>query len=262
MSAGCGGFGGGGFCFRDVDCSRDRDGNVLVLDPERATRAREDAKEAIGKACASSVRNQAADSLDRCLARLQIAYYLGDLESSTPSSSSAPGTAQPRTIFRVMGSLDDPFEAFARDDPCEAFARALQYSSADDLENALIKKEFVNRHTAACRRLFKKVGLDYETTRLSVLFDAFTAMVNRLPDQWLNWVRSILQQYCANLEIAPGSNLPRRLSDENFLLYPRVRFSLTGRRRAGGAQPNSNRHDRTLRKSRVFTQISNPAGRR
>ena len=64
-----------------------------------------------------------------------IAYYLGDLESSTPSSSSAPGTAQPRTIFRVMGSLDDPFEAFARDDPCEAFARALQYSSADDLEN-------------------------------------------------------------------------------------------------------------------------------
>ena len=103
-------------------------------------------------------------------------------------------------------------------------------------ENALIKKEFVNRHTAACRRLFKKVGLDYETTRLSVLFDAFTAMVNRLPDQWLNWVRSILQQYCANLEIAPGFILPRRLCDENFLPLPRVRFSSltakTGRGRA------------------------------
>ena len=192
-----------------------------------------------------------------------IAYYLGDLESSTPSSSSAPGTAQPRTIFRFVESLDDPFEAFARDDPREAFARALQYSSVDDLVNSVIKgnTSLDDRNTAAYRRLFKTVGPDFETTRLSVLFDAFTAMVNRLPDQWLNWLRSNLQQYCANLEIAAGSNLPRRLSDENFLPYPRVRFSsLTGRRRAGGAQPNSNRHDRTLRKSRVFTQISNPAG--
>jgi len=194
-----------------------------------------------------------------------IAYYLGDLESSTPSSSSAPGAAQPRIIFRVMGSLDDPFEAFARDDPREAFARALRYSSVDDLVNSVSKgnTSLYARNTAAYRRLFKTVGLDFETTRLSVLFDAFTAMVNRLPDQWLNWLRSNLQQDCANLEIAAGSNLPRRLSDENFLPYPRVRFSsLTGRRRAGGAQPNSNRHDRTLRKSRVFTQISNPAERR
>ena len=173
-----------------------------------------------------------------------IAYYLGDLESSTPSSSSAPGAAQPRIIFRVMGSLDDPFEAFARDDPREAFARALRYSSVDDLVNSVSKgnTSLYARNTAAYRRLFKTVGLDFETTRLSVLFDAFTAMVNRLPDQWLNWLRSNLQQDCANLEIAAGSNLPRRLSDENFLPYPRVRFSsLTGRRRAGGAQPNSNR---------------------
>ena len=196
-----------------------------------------------------------------------LAYYLGDLKSGTPSSSSAPGTAQPRIFFRLAGSLDDPFEAFPRDDLREALARALQYSSLDELvkgqSRGIRSITFFIRHTAACCRLFKKVGLDYETTRLTVLFDAFTAMVNRLPDQWLNWLRSNLQQDCANLEIAAGSNLPRRLSDENFLLYPRVRFSsLTGRRRAGGAQPNSNRHDRTLRKSRVFTQISNPAGRR
>jgi hypothetical protein len=87
-----------------------------------------------------------------------IAYYLDDLESSTPSSSSAPGAAQPRTIFRVMGSLDDPFEAFARDDPREAFARALQYSSVDDLVNAVIKEDtsIDDRHTAAYRRLFKR----------------------------------------------------------------------------------------------------------
>ena len=76
---------------------------------------------------------------------------------------------------------------------------------------------FHRRHDDACRRFFAKVGLDFDRTPPSVLFDAFITMVNQLPDQWLNWLRSHSREYCSDPEIAAGSNLPRGLTPDNFL---------------------------------------------
>ena len=108
--------------------------------------------------------------------------------------------------------------------PNEAYARALKYRSMDDYLDALIKQdtsEFVQEFNDAFRRLFAKVGLDFDGTPPNVLFDAFDAMVNELPDQWLNWLRSKLRQYRSNAEIAAGSYRPRRLSGDNFLYSER-----------------------------------------
>jgi hypothetical protein len=130
-------------------------------------------------------------SLDACvyLWRIVLAYYLGDLQSDA--------------------------------NPSEAHARALRYSSDRDFSDALFKNDFPElnkRYNRAYRKLFAKVGLDFNATPPNVLFDAFVTMVNQLPDQWLNWLRSDLRQWCPHAEIPAGSDIPRALSGHNFLV--------------------------------------------
>jgi hypothetical protein len=79
--------------------------------------------------------------------------------------------------------------------PGEAEARALKYPSKDDYFEALSKvmrkkdtkdiSELNQRFDDAYRRLFAKIGLDFDSTPPSVLFDGFVMMVNQLPEQWL-----------------------------------------------------------------------------
>jgi hypothetical protein len=110
--------------------------------------------------------------------------------------------------------------------PFEAQLRALNYESGADYLEALFKVKndsgtevMSDRFNDAYRRLFAKVELNFDDTPRNVLFDALVTMINELPDQWLNWLRSRLRQYCPNAEIAVGSNLPRRLSGDNMFLF-------------------------------------------
>jgi hypothetical protein len=120
--------------------------------------------------------------------RIVLAYYLGGLESD--------------------GEVDIS----------DALARALNYRSGHDLFKAT-DTEICERLNDAYRRLFAKVGLDFDDTPPNVLFDAFVRMVNQLPDQYLEGLRSNLRQWCSGAEIAAGSNLPRRLSADNFFIF-------------------------------------------
>ena len=100
----------------------------------------------------------------------------------------------------------------------EAYARALKYPSWNDYLEALFKKDIAELHKRfddAYRRLFATVGLDFDCTPPSILFDALVTMVNQLPDQWLNWLRFNLREFCSHAEIAAGSNLP---GDNLFVL--------------------------------------------
>jgi hypothetical protein len=118
-----------------------------------------------------------------------LAYYLGDLRSDEK-------------------------------DPFDAYTRALKYLSRDDYKEDLLYKmdrtEIGKRCNDAYHRLFAKVGLDFDTTPPKVLFDAFVTMVDQLPDQWLTRLRS-KWQWCRDLEIPAGANLPRQLSADNFI---------------------------------------------
>jgi hypothetical protein len=126
--------------------------------------------------------------------KIVLAYYLGDLKPDDP---------------------DCPAEMA----PSQAEARALHYPSESEFYVAICKCdiEILKRYTDAYRRLFAKAGLDFDTTQPNLLFDAFTAMVNQLPDQWLSWLRSKFRERCRDVELE--ANLPRRLSGNNFLLY-------------------------------------------
>jgi hypothetical protein len=112
-----------------------------------------------------------------------------------------------------------------RDDesgPYAGYARALGYPSADDWFETYFEKdrtELRKRRDDAYRRLFAKVGLDFDNTPRNVLFDAVVTMVDQLPEQWLNWLRSHLRQWCRDAELAPGSNVPRRLSAANLFIF-------------------------------------------
>ena len=113
-----------------------------------------------------------------------------------------------------LGELDSDKELL------EAFVRALKYESKDEYSDVLFRKGgsgLSERYTDAYDRLFANVGLDLKYASSRELFDAFVTMVNQLPDQWLNWLRSNLQQWCRDAELEPGSNLPRGLSPDNFL---------------------------------------------
>jgi hypothetical protein len=103
------------------------------------------------------------------------------------------------------------------DDPWEAHRRALKYSSEDDFSKARSNGDALRQYNAAYRRLFAKVGLDFNNAPRSALFDAYVTMINELPDEWLDWLRDRLQRWCPHAEIGVGSNLPRRLSKDNFL---------------------------------------------
>ena len=102
--------------------------------------------------------------------------------------------------------------------PGDAHARALNYPSGPVYFHELIKKDYSEigkRYYDAYRRLFAKVGLDIDSAAPSVLCDAFVTMVNQLPEQWLNWLKSHLQEHCPT-EIDAGSSIPRWLSSDNF----------------------------------------------
>jgi hypothetical protein len=125
--------------------------------------------------------------------RIVLAYYLGDLEIGDSALVDA--------------------------DLWEACARALKFPSDDDFCEVLRRNdvsEFEGRFIDAYRRLFAKAGLDFDEVPLSVLFDAFVTMVDQLPDPCLKWLRSNLQRWCRDAEIAVGSNLPRHLSPDNL----------------------------------------------
>jgi hypothetical protein len=122
-----------------------------------------------------------------------------------------------------LGGLKSNDEKYLSD----ANARALKYQSGFHFFEACLKvmrendtkerSEICERYNDAYRRLFAKVDLDFDATSMNVLFDAFVTMVNQLPDQWLDWLRSEIREWCPHAEIPPGSNIPRGLSGDNFL---------------------------------------------
>jgi hypothetical protein len=122
-----------------------------------------------------------------------LGYYLGDLEPD----ERYPSDAEWRAL--MFASEDDWYATFSK-------------AEKKDKEAIL---EMEERYNDAYRRLFAKVGLDFDDTPRHVLFSALVTMVNQLPDQWLKWLRSNLQQWAPYAEIAIGSNLPRRLSGDN-----------------------------------------------
>jgi hypothetical protein len=97
------------------------------------------------------------------------------------------------------------------EDPGEAEARALSYESRYDYLQALSNGEIpeINkRFKDASRRLFAQVGLDFDRSPRRALCESFVRMLNELPDQWLNWLKSNLQEEYRSAEIGAGPNLP------------------------------------------------------
>jgi hypothetical protein len=129
--------------------------------------------------------------------RVVFAYYLGDLK---------------------WDERWEEEEEEQLDEHSGAFLRALKYPSDLAWREAMNDMQsLVSHFQDAYNRLFAKVGLDFANTPRTVLFDAFVRMVDDLPDGWLNWLRSRLQNWCSDVEIAAGSNVPRQLSGDNFL---------------------------------------------
>jgi hypothetical protein len=107
------------------------------------------------------------------------------------------------------------------DNPLSAYYRALKFPPDHSFFDVPIQEaalEYRNRLNDAYRRFFAARGLDRHEAPLSTLFNAFVISVDQLPDQWLSWLRSNLQAYCGNVMIPPGSNLPRQVSSDNFLM--------------------------------------------
>ena len=86
------------------------------------------------------------------------------------------------------------------EDPGEAEARALNYESRNEYLEALFNREgreIERRFKDAARRLFRQVGLNFDRSPPSALIDAFVRLVNQLPQPWLKWLQSNLQEACA-----------------------------------------------------------------
>jgi predicted phage terminase large subunit-like protein len=121
------------------------------------------------------------------------------------------------------------------EDPGEAEARALNYESRNDYLEALFKgeKEINRRLKNAARRLFAQAGLDFDRTPPSALCDAFVRLVNHLPEPWLRWLESNLQEECRTVPIGTRPKIPGEF------------FGLQLQRSAGPTKGSRN--------SRVFT---------
>ena len=79
------------------------------------------------------------------------------------------------------------------EDPGEAGARALGYNSQYEYMEALFEGEIAEikkRFKDACRRLFGQLGLDFDHSPPSASFEAFVRLVDKLPEQWLQWIES------------------------------------------------------------------------
>jgi hypothetical protein len=97
------------------------------------------------------------------------------------------------------------------EDPSEAEARALNYESRNDYLEALFKgekQEINERFKDAARRLFAQVGLDFDRSSPSALFKSFVRLLDELPQQWTNWLKSNLQEECRSAPIGTRSNTP------------------------------------------------------
>jgi Family of unknown function (DUF5681) len=84
-------------------------------------------------------------------------------------------------------------------DPGEAEARALNYESRNDYLEALFKgekSEINRRFKDAARHLFAQVGLDFDRSPPSALCESFVRLVKQLPEPWLRWLQSNLQEGC------------------------------------------------------------------
>jgi hypothetical protein len=105
------------------------------------------------------------------------------------------------------------------DYPHWALERALK-ESPNKVFPAVITEEYYldiqRRYHDAYRQLFTACELDFDQAGRNELFEAFVPLVDRLPEKWLSWLRSDLERYS---EIAAGTNLPRGLSSENFLIF-------------------------------------------
>jgi hypothetical protein len=96
------------------------------------------------------------------------------------------------------------------EDPSEAEAISLNYESRDAYLEALFKgekTEINKRFKNAARHLFAKVGVDFDRSPPSVLFESFLRMVNQLPEPWLSWLRSNLREECRGGPIDASSNI-------------------------------------------------------
>jgi hypothetical protein len=110
--------------------------------------------------------------------RIVLAYYIGDLKGD--------------------------------EDPGEAAARALNYASQSDYLQALFQgeqQEINERFKNAAHRVFAKVGLDFDSCSPRTLFESFVSLANQLPEQWMEWLKSNLQEECRS-PIVTRSNLP------------------------------------------------------
>jgi hypothetical protein len=83
--------------------------------------------------------------------------------------------------------------------------------SRKDYLEALLKgekQEINTRFENACRRLFGQVGLDFDRSLPSALIDAFFQLVTELPQPWLKWLQSNLQEACRSAPIGNTSSIP------------------------------------------------------
>ena len=116
-------------------------------------------------------------------------------------------------------------------DASDACARALNYKSCLEIYLAMVKTESDNREELrkrahdAYRRLFAKVGLDFDHATSDVLFDAFCKMVDGLPEHCLLRMRSRLLQGNYLLKVPadyarfpPHTNIPCGITAENYLM--------------------------------------------
>jgi hypothetical protein len=77
------------------------------------------------------------------------------------------------------------------EDPGEAWARVLGYDSQYEYMEALFEGEIAEikkRFKDAGRRLFGQLGVDFSPSSAS--FEAFVRLVDKLPEQWLQWIES------------------------------------------------------------------------
>ena len=117
-------------------------------------------------------------------------------------------------------------------DASDARARALNYESHYEVYVAMVgdsqtKSDIEGlrkRAHDAYRRLFGKVGLDFDNASSDVLFDAFCKMVDGLPEHWLLRMRSNLLQGDSFMRIPAGyarfpphTNIPCGITAENYL---------------------------------------------
>ena len=98
------------------------------------------------------------------------------------------------------------------EDPGEAGARALGYNSQYEYLEALFKGEIAEikkRFKDACRRLFGQLGLDFDRSPPSALFEAFVRLVDQLPEPWLKWIESLTHRFRVILAYLRKSARPR-----------------------------------------------------